>query len=231
MNRYTAFFAAFSIFLMASFISCDKMKGKDGKEDTGKPAIKLENETISIKEFEDYYYTQNKLVLNLGKEEIDKMAANPMAQNHPTLSRKKFADYIISRILLYNKAMDDETVDRNEMETVVELNKYNSVATYYLLEKLQDEINVTEQEVEQFYNQNRQMFQGVALNDQVVARIRQQIFMKKFEMKSNEFILNLIAENKVNREGLKQYLKNKTAKAENEASSEEKSSEEETATQ
>jgi hypothetical protein len=231
MNRYTAFFAAFSIFLMASFISCDKMKGNDGKEDTGKPAIKLEDDTISIKEFEDYYYTQNKLVLNLGKEEIDEMATNPMAQNHPTLSRKKFADYIISRILLFNKAMDDDTVDREELETVIELNKYNSVATYYLLEKLQDEINVTEQEVEQFYNQNRQMFQGVALNDQVIARIRQQIFMKKFEMKSNEFILNLIAENKVNREGLKQYLKNKTAEAKTESPAEEKPVEEDTATQ
>lgn len=214
---------ALSALLLALVIAaCDQ---KSSSKSSGDVAIKIDDDKITVSQFEDYYYTQNKLMLNMDRKKIDEMAKNPQAQNHPTLNKAKFADYLISRKLLYNKAMNDESLNKEELQAIVELNKYNGVATYYLLEKLKDGISVTDKEIDEFYNQNRNLFKGVAINDQIIARIRQQIFMKKFEMASNQFILNLIAESKVNREGLKKYLKEKSAASASEPAQEEKKEE------
>ena len=50
------------------------------------------------------------------------------------------------------------------------------------------------------------------MNEEMEARIRQQIFSEKLEMKSNQFIIDLLGEIKVNKEGFKKYM-NKIEKA------------------
>ena len=74
------------------------------------------------------------------------------------------------------------------------------------MQKLKNDITITDQEIEKFYVENKKHFKGVPINEQVTMTIKQQLFMKKFEQKSSEFVMNLIAEAKVNREGFKNHL-------------------------
>ena len=54
--------------------SCDK--SKPGK--TGDWAVKIDDEIITVDEFNKYYYTQNKLALNLrSNEKVDELASDP----------------------------------------------------------------------------------------------------------------------------------------------------------
>ncbi len=170
-------------------------------------AVKIDDEKISIDEFYKFYYTQNKMLLNLDKDEIDDLADDPQLAEHPTINKTKFMDYLVSRKLLYRKAVNDEDINKDELNALMELSKLNAAANYYILEKHKDEIEVSDEEAEMFYRNNQDQFKGVPINERVMNGIKQQIFMQKLEAKSSEFIMDLIAESKVNREGFKKHLK------------------------
>jgi hypothetical protein len=176
--------------LAISMISCDKFG-------SGNWAAKVDSETISIDDFNRFYYTQNKLLLNLeSKDDVDRLAAesanlNPQLKQY--LLKPNYLDNLIAQKLLYSRAMKDKLVNREELDTVIELAKMDAVARYFLAARLRDKINVTDQEVEMFY-------------DQVISRIKQQIFMQKSNQASNEYIMDLLAEAKVNKEGFKNYM-------------------------
>jgi len=199
MKRNRFFFILIITVILAVPGSCKKKE----------VAVKIDDTVITIDDFYSYYYTQNKILLNLSKEDIDKLAADPMADNHPTLSKTKFMDFIISRKLIYTKAMDDDALNKKELKTVVDLFKMQGVSTYYLLEKFKEEIKISDEEIDKFYMENKQRFQGVPMNEQVVMSIKQQIFMNKFEQKSNEYVMDLVAETGIKREGLKKHLAGK----------------------
>jgi len=184
---------------VAFSFSCNKMG-------SGKAVVEIDNDTISMDEFKDYYYTQNKILLNMDKEQIDKLSKNPAMVNHPTVNKTKFMEFLISRKLILNKANSDTAINKDELKTIIELFKLQGVATYYLSEKLKDKIEVSDAEIENFYNKNRRLFRGVTYDENVENKIKQQIFLQKFEQKSGEFVMNLIAESKVNKEGFKKAL-------------------------
>lgn len=194
-------------------------------------AVVIDNEKITIDEFNRYYYMFAKMMLNMDKKEVDRMAANPDIENHPTLgllNRNKFMDFLISRKLLYKKAFDDDSLNKDDLKTIRELSDLQFVASYYLTQKLKDDIKVSEAEINEFYNQNRERLKGVPMNDEAISWMRNQVFMQKMEMKSNQFILDLLAEAKVNREGFKKYMKELEKKGESkeEQKEEEKKKEE-----
>ncbi|MBN1533900.1 MAG: hypothetical protein JXA20_14620 [Spirochaetes bacterium] len=170
-------------------------------------AVKIDDHAISIDEFNNFYYTQNKMVLNLDKVDLDKLSQDPALENHPTINKKRFMDFIVSRVLLYDKAKNDDKIDQDKLKAIIDLSVMNAAATYYLTEKFKDEIAVTDAEANMFYNENRDLFKGVPIDDQIVKRIKQQIFMQKLEKKSNDYIMELIAEAQVNREGFNKYLR------------------------
>lgn len=179
---------------------------------SGEVLAEIDSDEITLDEFQSYYYTQNKVLLNLDTKEIDRLSHESNMENHPTLNKSKFMDFLISRKLLYTKAMDDSSINKKELEAIIELTRLQGVATYYLSEKLKDEISVSDDEVNAFYNQNKQLFKGVPIDEGIINKIKQQIFMQKFERKSSEFVMNLIAESKVSREGFKKYLKEDAVK-------------------
>jgi hypothetical protein len=189
--------------LAISMISCDKFG-------SGNWAARIDDETISIDDFNRFYYTQNKLLLNLeSKDDVDRLAAesanlNPQLKQY--LLKPSFLDHLVAQKLLYSRAMKDKAVNREELDTIIEIAKMQAVATYFLGVKLRDKISVSDQEVEMFYNQNRKLFNGVPMNEQVINRIKQQIFMQKSNQASNEYIMDLLAEAKVNKEGFKHYM-------------------------
>ena len=168
-------------------------------------AAKVDNETISMDEFNKFYYLQSKMMTNLEtNEEIDKLAENPAYANHPLLSKAGFLDHIIAQKLLYREAMDDKSIDKDELDTVIEMIKIQTVAQYYLGKKLKDKITVSDEEVNTVYNQNKAKFAGRTA-DEATAYIKQQIFAQKSRQETNKFIMELVGKSKVNKDGFKDY--------------------------
>jgi len=173
-------------------------------------AAKVDNETISMDEFNKFYYLQTKMMTNIeSREEIDKLADNPAYANHPLLSKAGFLDHLIAQKLLYRKAMDDKSINHDELDTIIELMKIQTVAQYYIGIKMKNKITVSDEEVTAVYNQNKKKFAGKTA-DEATAYIKQQIFAQKTRQETNKYVMELIAQSKVDKEGFKNYLnKNK----------------------
>ena len=174
-------------------------------------AAKVDNETITMDEFNKFYYLQSKMMTNIeSNEEIDKLAESPAYANHPLLSKTGFLDHIIAQKLLYKKAMNDKAINKDELDTVIEMIKIQTVAQYYLGKKLKDKITVSDEEVNAVYAENKAKFAGRTA-DEATAYIKQQIFAQKSRQETNKYIMELIAEASVNKDGFKDY-QNKNAK-------------------
>jgi hypothetical protein len=170
-------------------------------------AAKIDNETISMDEFNKFYYLQTKMMTNIeSKEEIDKLADNPAYANHPLLSKTGFLDHLIAQKLLYRKAMDDKSINHDELDAIIEMMKITTVAQYYLGKKLKDKITVSDEEINAVYNANKKKFTGKTA-DEASAYIKQQIFAQKTRQETNKYVMELIAESKVDKEGFKDYQK------------------------
>jgi len=174
-------------------------------------AAKIDSETISMEDFNKFYYLQSKMMTNVEtNEEIDKLAENPAYANHPLLSKAGFLDHLIAQKLLYKKAMDDKAINHDELDTVIEMIKIQTVAQYYLGKKLKDKITVSDEEVTAVYNENKAKFAGRTA-DEATAYIKQQIFAQKSRQETNKYIMELIAESKVDKDGFNNS-QSKTAK-------------------
>lgn len=179
-------------------ISCNNISGEWAAEIDGK--------TISIDEFNSYYYTQNKMMANVpSKEDVDKLAADPAYADHPFLNKANFLDHLIAQKLIYNKAMKDKSIDKEELNSILEITKIQAASQYFLGQKLKDKISVTDEEVAEFYNKNRSQFAGRTANE-ATAYIRQQLMAYKSRQEANQYVLELVAESEVKKEGLREYL-------------------------
>ncbi len=186
--------------LSLAFISC-----------SNEWAAKIDDETISIEDFNKFYYLQSKMMANVEtNEEVDKLADNPAYANHPMLNKTAYLDHLVAQKLLYRKAMNDKAINKQELDTLIEMIKVQTVAQYYLGKKLKDKITVSDEEVSAVYNKNKSKFAGRTA-DEATAYIKQQIFSQKSRQETNKYVMDLIAESKVEKEGLKNYL-SKTAK-------------------
>jgi len=174
-------------------------------------AVKIDDQTISMKDFNRFYYSQNKIMLNLAtNEEVDKLAEDAESLSNPQLRqllvKQNFLDQLIAQRLIYNKAYSDKSIDKKEMEAVVEFTKMQALASYYIAQKLRDRLQITDDEVEEFYRTHRQHFRGIPLNQEVIDRIKQQILMEKSQFETNQYLRNLLEEAKVDRKGLTNAL-------------------------
>ncbi len=170
-------------------------------------AAKIDGETISMEDFNKFYYLQTKMMANVETDaEVDKLAENPAYANHPLLSKAGYLDHIIAQKLLYNKAINDKSINQDELKTVIEMIKIQTAAQYYLGKKLKDKITVSDEEVNAVYNQNKAKFAGRTA-DEATAYIKQQIFTQKSKQETNKYIMELIAESKVDKEGFNNSVK------------------------
>jgi len=173
---------------------------------SGDWAAKIDGKTITIDEFNRYYYTQNRMMANVdSNEDVDKLANDPSYANHPFLNKSNFLDHLIAQKLIYNRAMNDKSINRDELNTILEITKIQTASQYFLGQKLKDKIKVTDEEVAQYYNQNRRQFTGRTANE-ATAYIRQQILSYKSRQEANQYVMELVAESEVKKEGLREYL-------------------------
>ena len=193
-------------------------------------AAKIDGKKISMKEFNTFYYTQNRTMQSVTtNEEVDALAKEAEAlppqqlgQLQKMLIKQNFLDQLIAQKLIYNKAYSDSSIDKDEMNAIVELTKMQAITSYYLAQKLKDKIQATDEEVEEYYNNNRQALRGIPLNQEVMDRIKQQIVMEKSQMEADIYLRNLLDETIIDRKGLVSALKAESDKKEKEKEKQEK---------
>ena len=175
--------------------------------------------TISMDEFNKFYYLQAKTLLNTDDiEEIDKLAEDPRSDK-TMFNKNNFLRYLVAQKLLYKKAMDDKNIDRDDLNAYAEFTKIQSVNQYYLMKKFKDRIHVSDQEIDEAYRMNRAQFAGRTADEATMA-IRQQLTARKFSYESNTYLENLLGEYKIDYDGLKEYMK-KSGSASTEVNTEE----------
>ena len=161
---------------------------------------------IYMDEFNRFYYLQAKLFLNTdSNEEIDKLAEDPIYEK-TMLNKNNFLEYFVAQKLLYKKAMNDKTIDKDEFNTYVEFAKIQSVNQYFLGKRFKDRITVSDEEINMAYSRNRSQFVG-RNPEEVTSYIRQQLSADKFRIESGRYLQNLMDEHKINYDGLKEHLK------------------------
>lgn len=234
-KRVSALISLSLIFVAVAFTACEK--------ESGPWAVKINDKTaVTITEFERLYYFQNKLMLNLEtNEEVDKIAANPqqLAERVPNpqqramaqvfLNKETFMQQLVDQKLLYHKALEDKDIDQDELKSVIEAAKLKAVMEYYLTTKLEEKVKISQQELEEAYAANIEMFQGRTAAE-VEPFLRQQMMQQKLGVESKKFVDELKAESTINKKGFQEWLKKQEdSTSSSEADSEEKTEETPTA--
>ncbi len=201
-----------ALMVIGTFASCKK-------DDV---AIKIDTDKMTIKEFENYYYTQNKMLLDMSREELDKMAADPeIVQTVPTLNKKMFMEQLLALKLIERKLNEKEKAmnkdEKNQFNTIMDLVKLQAYSMYYVTEKLKDTILISSKEIEKYYFAHPELSNRLPLNKIVEAQIKAQLIQDKAKeqgISPNTFVGDLIAEYKINKEGFENYLKKEFEKNE-----------------
>jgi len=204
MNKKTVVVLSLIAVIITSFLSCKNMFGD--------AAATIDGDKITIEELNKLYYVQSKMLTNIdSKEEIDKLATNPAYANHPFLNKSNFLEHLIAQKVLFEKAMSDKSIDKDELETLLEMVKIQTAAQYFLSKKLKDKIKITDEEIEKIYSQNRSKFAGRTA-EEATNYIKQQVFAQKSRQETNKYIAELLAEHAINKDGFKEYMakQNKT---------------------
>ncbi|MFW5807440.1 MAG: hypothetical protein ACOC2H_09065 [Spirochaetota bacterium] len=174
-----------------------------------------EDFTLTVDDFLNFYYAQHKPVYGVDKDEIDTLAKNPQAvQQNPLLDKRVFLQQFIDQKLVYDEAMNGEfsLKDDKELEYFIKIQETITKIGYYIKKKYSDELEPTDEEIDQVYQQNKENFQGVPAT-QIEAYLKPRILQQKLQQKGAELIQN------AKEESIIEY-NNKTLKSESVASKE-----------
>lgn len=164
---------------------------------SGEWIAKISGDKIDYDKFNQFYYAQQKSIYNESNENIDKRAEDPNeVQRNPLLNKSEFLENLIRQRLVYNKAVEEGVLKSKEVEALVEMAKEAVVVGYFVKEKFQDEITITDEEVAEVYKKQKARFKGAPI-DQAEQYIRQQLSQQKLQLKLREFVDALRDEEKI----------------------------------
>ena len=197
--RYSAA-TAISALLIMFFVSCDYPFSKEWAANIG-------SDVITIKDFNQFYYTQNRMVENVEtNEDVDKLAQDPVyVQMHQFLNKQYFLETLINGKLIYSAATEDDSINQDELNTVIELSKYQIVMQYYLIKKLKSKIVVTDEEVNEFYTRNKDKLSKYTANE-AIEICRKELEQRKLYAEMSRYVEELKQKKGVNRDGFKDYM-------------------------
>ena len=196
MNKFKFAFVVVLVLVTAfTFYSC--------KKEPSNWAAKIGDDYITFDDLDSQIKFQAKMSM-MPKEEIDKVLAD-------TKIKQTMLEQLIHVKAVYKKAMEDKSWNKEELNQVIELSKMQVITQFYLLEKLKNEIVISDKEVEEIYKKNPNLPKGMT-PEQAFARIKAELFIQKFRPKSGEYVTNLVAESNVSREGFRKYAADKEKK-------------------
>jgi SurA-like protein len=168
-------------------------------------AVKIDDDVITVQEFELAYYAQLKVVMGKStNEEVDKH----MAETGQSVSSKKmFMDQLVSNKLIYLEAENDKDIDKNELAVMEEMGRVQAVNQYYLYKKFKDKLNFSDDDINKFYKKNQKtMYRGRPLSDKVVNDIKARLSKGKFQQETQIYLMSLVQKRKVDRGGFDKYM-------------------------
>lgn len=150
-------------------------------------------EALTVPFFNALYYVQHTSNYDLKNEEVDKLAqSEEYVKQNPMLDRKLFFEQLVQMILFYDEALNGEEFKMKEdkhLEYMLKTQEDIMKVGYYIRKKYRDELNPTDDEINKAYNQNKERFEGVPL-DQAAMYIKQQILSQRLQAKGNEIVQN-----------------------------------------
>jgi hypothetical protein len=155
--------------------------------------VKIDGETITIDELNNLYYAHHKNALmqmkfDITNEEIDKLASDfSFVKKLPTLNKEIFLNEVINQRIMYNKAVAAGVLDNSEVKAMIKVANDTAVVQYFIREKFKNEIGVSDQEVEAFYNEHRENFKAEPI-EQAEKKIRQYLSSQKLLIKMKKFV-------------------------------------------
>lgn len=184
------FIPAVIIISLFMFLSC-------GSEPESQWVARINEDTITLGQFNTFYYAQQKSIYNGTNKEIDARAADPdEVSKNPLLSKAEFLENLIRQKLVYNEAVENGVLDNKEVKALVQMAQEAIVVGYFVKEKFKDQINVTEEEIGQVYTKQKARFRGVPI-EQAEQYIRQQLTQQKLQLKLRDLVESLRDEGKI----------------------------------
>lgn len=171
--------------------------------------VEIDDDVITKDQFLNYYYTQNRILLDLPNEEIEKLSNDPeMAQAIPTLNKRLFMEQLIALKLMKNK-LEESKKDTNEFDTIMELMQLQAYSMYFVTKKMKDKIQISNDEIGKYYYSHPEISNRLPLNKIVETQIKQQLLQDKAKEQGigpQTFVGDLVAEAKVKKENFDNWL-------------------------
>lgn len=170
-------------------------------------AAKVGKEVITIDDLNRFYYAQNKITMDVEKnEDVDRLAGDPAySDSHPFLNKEYFLDILINGKLAYNAAQEDKKIDRDELNTIIELSRYQVVMQYFFMQKLRNTIVVTDKEIDEFYKTHEESLKNYPA-DEGKDLCRKYIRDTKLKEAIQKYIDNLRMKTSIDKDGFREYL-------------------------
>ena len=151
--------------------------------------VKINGKTITLKEFEQEFDV-HVYSLPIVEEDKDRYAEDEA-------NKKRFLTNLVNEYLIYNKAVDNGYLERDDVKALIEAVSRRAVLQVYLndvIEPLLQEI--PDEQIGAIYDQNKKLYAGVDID---VARqdIQMKLLQQQYNNHLNDLIDNLMGEAKV----------------------------------
>jgi hypothetical protein len=151
--------------------------------------VKINDTVITLKDFEREF--------NVHVYSLPIAAKDKKKYENDINNKKKFLTNLINEYLIYNKAVKDGYLKRQDVQDLIKAVKRRAVIQVYLNEKIEPLLKeVPDEQIEAIYNKNKKLFAGVDI-DVARQQIRMQLLQKQYNDHLNEIIDNLKGEAKV----------------------------------
>ncbi len=162
----------------------------------GEWIVKIDGEALTLQDLDQLYYAHHKQILqqlkfDISNEDVDKFASDlSTVKRLPTLNKEIFLNEVINQRLMYQKAVEAGTLKSPEVKAMIKVAHDTAVVQHFIREKFKNEIAVSDQEVEAFYNENRANFKMEPI-DQAEKKIRQFLSSQKLLKKMKKMVDDL----------------------------------------
>jgi hypothetical protein len=127
---------------------------------------KINGEKITLKEFNDLFYAQNRAKYNVSNEEIDKLAADPeKSSQDPSLNKGEFLNQILDNALVYQEAVKAGYDKNPEVKILAEYQSYTIAASLFSQSLYNSTVKPTDEEIAQVYQSYKSRLNNAKLEE------------------------------------------------------------------
>lgn len=127
---------------------------------------KINGEKITIKQFNDLFYAQNRAKYNVSNEEIDKLSNDPDKRSQdPALNKTEFLNQMIDSLIVYQEALKNGYAKNPEVKILGEFQRYTIASSLYAQNIYNTSSKPTDAEIAQVYQAYKPKLGNAKLED------------------------------------------------------------------